>query len=79
MDQAFVYLLIAGTYTPFTLVPLHGEWGWALFTIVWGIAIAAVGLKLISLHRSSETSVLLYLSLGWLSVIAIIPLLNSLP
>lgn len=79
MDQAFVYLLIAGTYTPFTLVPLHGGWGWSLFTIVWGIAIAAIGIKLLSIHRSSEASVLLYLSLGWLSVIAIIPLLDSLP
>jgi hemolysin III len=79
MDQACVYLLIAGTYTPFTLVPLHGEWGWALFAIVWGIALAAIGIKLISIQRFSEASVLLYLGLGWLSVIAIVPLLNSLP
>jgi hemolysin III len=79
MDQAFVYLLIAGTYTPFTLVPLRGEWGWALFATVWGIALAAIGIKLVCGHRFSGASVLLYLGLGWLGVIAIIPLLNSLP
>ena len=79
IDHAFVYLLIAGTYTPFTLVTLHGGWGWSLFAIVWGIAIAAIGVKLVFISRFNQASVPVYLSLGWLSVIAIVPLLERLP
>ena len=79
LDQTFVYLLIAGTYTPFTLVSLHGGWGWSLLTIVWTIALAAVGAKLIFIRRFSGAPVPVYLGLGWLSVIAIVPLLDGLP
>jgi len=77
LDHAAIYLLIAGTYTPFTLVSLRGEWGWTLFGLVWSIAIAGVMLELISKQRYKRVSIGLCLGLGWLVLIAIKPLLRS--
>jgi len=77
LDHAAIYLLIAGTYTPFTLVSLRGEWGWTLFGLVWSIAIAGVMLELISKQRYKRVSIGLCLGLGWLVLIAIKPMLRS--
>jgi len=77
-DHASIYLLIAGTYTPYLLVSLRGPWGWSLFGVVWGIAIAGVILKLFYTGRYNKTSTLFYVLMGWIIVIAIKPLLNSL-
>jgi hemolysin III len=79
VDQSFIYLLIAGTYTPFTLVPLSGGWGWSLLAIVWSVAIAGIGVKVLFADRFQGASVPVCLCLGWLCVIAIVPLLESLP
>jgi len=78
-DHTSIYLLIAGTYTPFTLVTLRGAWGWWLFAIVWSLAIAGV-LKDVFLHgRFRVISVTLYVLMGWLIVIAFAPLKRALP
>jgi len=77
LDHAAIFFLIAGTYTPFTLVNLRGDWGWILFTMVWSIAIAGIAMELIVKNRNKRISIGLYLGLGWLVVIAIRPMLAN--
>ena len=77
-DHASIYLLIAGTYTPFMLVTLRGPWGWSLFGVVWGLAIAGIILKLFFTGRYNTFSTVLYVVLGWVALIAINPLIDSL-
>lgn len=80
LDHSAIYLLIAGTYTPFTLVTLRGAWGWTLFGLVWGLA--ALGIVVDALHRRETRRILpvvIYIIMGWLVVIALKPLLFVLP
>jgi hemolysin III len=77
LDHAAIFLLIAGTYTPFTLVNLRGGWGWTLFGIVWSIAIAGMIMELIVKKRYKRISLSLYLGLGWIVMIAIEPMMSS--
>jgi hemolysin III len=77
LDHAAIFLLIAGTYTPFTLVNLRGGWGWGLFGTVWGLAILGVVLETAARHRVRILSHVLYIGLGWLVAIAIKPLLDA--
>lgn len=78
-DHCTIYLLIAGTYTPFMLVTLRGPWGWTLFALVWTLALAGV-LKDALLHgRFRWISIVLYMLMGWLVVVAIGPLRRALP
>ena len=77
VDHAAIYLLIAGTYTPFTLVNLRGGWGWTLFGMVWSIAIAGMIMELIVQRRYKSISIGLYLGLGWLVMIAIGPVIDN--
>ncbi|MCU7813064.1 MAG: hemolysin III family protein, partial [Candidatus Thiodiazotropha sp. (ex Notomyrtea botanica)] len=77
LDHAAIFLLIAGTYTPFTLVNLRGCWGWTLFGLVWGVAIVGIVLEVAIKKRIKWLSISLYLGLGWLVLIAIEPLLDS--
>ncbi|PYQ27761.1 MAG: hemolysin III [Acidobacteria bacterium] len=78
-DHCTIYLLIAGTYTPFMLVTLRGPWGWTLFALVWTLALAGV-LKDALLHgRFRWISIVLYMLMGWLVVVAIGPLRHALP
>lgn len=79
VDHASIFLLIAGTYTPFTLVSLRGPWGWTLFGVVWGLALFGVIFQTTLLKRFKSLSVVLYVLMGWAVVIAIRPLLESLP
>ena len=79
IDHAAIYLLIAGTYTPFTLGVLSGAWGWALFGIVWGAAAVGVCDKLIVGIRHPKLSTALYLIMGWAVLIVIRPLVLSMP
>lgn len=79
MDHAAIFLLIAGTYTPFTLGPLRGGWGWTLFGIVWGFAVIGVVLKLFFAGKADVISTIAYLVMGWLVIIAIKPLIAALP
>jgi hemolysin III len=78
-DHAAIFLLIAGSYTPFLLVTLRGPWGWSLFGVVWGLAIVGMVLKFWYAGRFRLFSTLLYLGLGWLVLIAFKPLLAALP
>lgn len=78
-DHASIFLLIAGTYTPFTLVTLQGAWGWSIFGVVWGLAIAGIILKLFFTGKFNFISTLLYILMGWIIVIAIVPLVRSFP
>lgn len=78
-DHAAIYVLIAGTYTPFTLVTLNGTIGWILFGVTWGIALIGVTLKLFYTGRYDIISTLMYILMGWVIVFAIKPLLSNLP
>ena len=77
LDHAAIYVLIAGTYTPFMLVNLRGGWGWALFGVVWGLAVLGIVLEAVAKQRVRVLSVILYLGLGWLIAIAVKPLVQS--
>jgi len=78
LDHACIFILIAGTYTPFLLVNLRGPWGWSLFGIVWGIALVGIVLKAIVLPRYDKSTAFLYVAMGWLALVAVKPLLASL-
>ena len=79
LDHVAIYLLIAGTYTPFTLVTLRGAWGWTLFVIIWGLAI--LGIIVDSRHKDGSRAIqmVIYLLMGWLILIAMKPLVQALP
>ena len=78
-DHSAIYLLIAGNYTPFVLVPLHGVLGWSIFGIVWGMALIGIVFKLFFAKRFKFISTICYLIMGWFAVVMIKPLLASLP
>ena len=78
VDHSAIYLLIAGTYTPFVLVTLRGPWGWSLFGTIWGLALLGILFKAIFGHRYELVSTIFYLLMGWVVVIALKPLLSSL-
>ena len=77
LDHVAIFLLIAGTYTPFTLVSLRGSWGWILFAMVWGIAILGIYIELWGSSKLRRWSLALYLGMGWLVLIAIKPMLAN--
>lgn len=79
VDHAAIYCLIAGTYTPFTLGVLHGTWGWSLFGIVWTLAAIGVLFKLKFGPRFQRASTAMYIAMGWVIIIALKPLLQSVP
>ncbi len=79
LDHTAIYLLIAGTYTPVVLIALPSGWGWTMFGLVWGFAILGTIIKTTNLQIASWLSILLYLCMGWLIVLAFIPLTKSLP
>lgn len=77
-DHCAIYLLIAGTYTPFTLVGLRGTVGWSLFAAIWTLALAGVVFKLFFTGRFRKLSTLIYVAMGWLVLVAIKPVLGAL-
>lgn len=79
IEHSAIFLLIAGTYTPFTLGVLRGAWGWTLNILVWGLAVAGVLLKTVRGVRHPRISLALYVGMGWLLVVAIRPLWLRLP
>lgn len=80
IDHAAIYILIAGTYTPFMLVTLRGGWGWSIFGTIWALAIGGIIFKLFFFKARLRTvSAILYLVMGWLVVIALRPLIRELP
>ncbi len=77
-DHCAIYLLIAGTYTPFTLIGLRGPWGWSLFAAIWVLALCGVVFKLFYTGRFKLLSTGIYIAMGWLVIVAIKPLLGAL-
>lgn len=78
-DHSCIYLLIAGSYTPFTLVTLRGGWGWTLFGVTWGLALCGVVFKIFFTKRFNFLSTMMYIALGWSVLIAIKPVLENVP
>ncbi len=78
IDHIMIYMLIAGTYTPICLLGMRGAWGWSIFGVVWGLAIAGTIVKLFWLHAPRWVASLAYIGMGWMIVIAIVPLVQSL-
>lgn len=79
LDHHAIYLLIAGTYTPLTLVTLRGDWGWSIFGVIWGLAVLGIVLDSLPKKGSRVLPVIIYLFMGWLCLIALGPLLRALP
>jgi len=79
IDHCAIFLLIAGTYTPFTLGVLRGSWGWSLFGVVWGLAIFGILAKAVLGARYQGLSICLYLAMGWIVIVAAQPMLSSVP
>jgi len=79
LDHGAIFLLIAGTYTPFTLGVMRGPWGWTLFGLIWGLAIIGLTMKAVFGTRYSRLSVVLYLVMGWLVVIAAPEVIQRVP
>ena len=78
LDHCAIYLLIAGTYTPFTLIVLKGAWGWSLFGVIWGLAAVGIVFKTFFVERLRVLSAIVYLLMGWLVIVALQPLLQNL-
>ena len=78
LDHCAIYLLIAGTYSPFTLVTLRGNWGWPLFVAIWVLAIVGIFQEMKRPQRSRILSLAIYLLMGWLAVLAVVPLISLL-
>jgi hemolysin III len=78
LDHQSIYLLIAGSYTPFCLVTLRGPWGWSLLGIVWGLAVLGSLQELRPRHEARVLSVVIYLLMGWVVLVALVPLLQAL-
>lgn len=79
IDHMMIFVLIAGTYTPVCLIPLRGKWGWTLFIAVWGFAFAGILLKIFWLNAPRWFSTLLYVVMGWLVLVAFVPLERAIP
>ena len=79
LDHAAIYLLIAGTYTPFALIAVRGAWGWSIFGIIWALAATGVVFKIFFTGRFPRTSTVLYLAMGWLALIAVRQLFAHVP
>jgi hemolysin III len=78
LDHCAIYLIIAGTYTPFALVTLNGAWGWTLFGAVWGLALLGIVQELWLAKGERVTSLVIYVLMGWLALVAVVPLFQAL-
>ncbi|MDN3504596.1 MAG: hemolysin III family protein [Rhabdochlamydiaceae bacterium] len=78
LDHSSIYLLIAGTYTPYAFGALKGVWGWSVFSVIWTLAISGVIIKSFRLKKKSMLSTIFYLAMGWLCMFAIVPLFKNL-
>jgi len=78
-DHAAIYVLIAGTYTPFTLVTLNGTTGWIMFGVTWLFALTGIILKILFTRRFETVSTIMYVLMGWIVIFAIKPLIHNLP
>lgn len=79
LDHSAIYLLIAGTYTPFLLIDLRGAWGWSLFGVIWGLAFAGILFKFWFVDRFHSLSTAVYVAMGWLVLVAAKPVIEHVP
>lgn len=79
IDHMMIFILIAGTYAPICLVPLRGVWGWTIFGIIWGLALLGILLKFIWFNAPRWLSTLFYVAMGWVAIIAFIPIIKTIP
>jgi len=79
IDHSMIYILIAGTYTPVSLIALRGGWGWSLFGVIWGLAIMGIVHKITTKKINGLMPVIFYILMGWLALIAFLPLVRALP
>lgn len=79
VDHSMIFFYIAATYTPICLIPLRGPWGWSMFGVVWGLALAGIGMKIFWLYAPRWLSTAVYLAMGWLIVVGVYPLVQRLP
>ena len=79
LDHSSIFLLIAGTYTPFSLLVLRGAWGWSIFGVVWGLAVTGIIIESIFIKKLKLFTLILYLSMGWVVIVALKPLIRSIP
>lgn len=79
LDHSAICLLIAGTYTPFTLVSLNGPWGWTLFGLIWGLAVLGIICEIFLLRKYRFLAIVIYVTMGWTMVIATKPLMAAVP
>ncbi len=79
VDHSMIFFYIAATYTPICLIPLRGPWGWSIFGVIWGLALAGIGLKVFWLHAPRWLSTAVYLAMGWLMLVGFYPLVQRLP
>ena len=77
IDHMAIFVLIAGTYTPVCLLPLHGVWGWTFFGLVWGLAVTGIMLKAVWMQAPRWLSTVIYVFMGWLVLIALYPLMQA--
>jgi len=78
IDHTAIYLLIAGSYTPFTLVTLRGPWGWSLFGVIWGLALLGIAQEFWLGKRTRVLSLIIYILMGWIALVAVVPLVETL-
>ena len=78
IDHTAIYLLIAGSYTPFTLVTLRGPWGWSLFGVIWGLALLGIAQEFWLGKRTRVLSLIIYILMGWIALVAVMPLVDTL-
>ncbi|MBW7863553.1 MAG: hemolysin III family protein [Candidatus Hydrogenedens sp.] len=79
LDHSAIYLLIAGTYTPFLLVSMRGAWGWSLFGVLWGVAVVGCAFKAFFVGKWDKLSTALYLAMGWAVLVALKPAIEAVP
>lgn len=79
LDHTAIFLLIAGTYTPFSLGVLRGPWGWSLLAVIWALAIVGITLKIRKRTRHSRITIMLYVIMGWLAIVAVKPMVMLIP
>ena len=77
LDHIMIYMLIAGTYTPICLLTLRGAWGWSIFGVIWGLAVVGSVVKLFWLKAPRWISAIAYIGMGWMALVAIVPLVQS--
>lgn len=77
LDHIMIFMLIAGTYTPICLVPLRGPWGWSLFGVIWGLAVLGTLLKLVRFHLPARVNSAIYMAMGWVVLVAIVPVVET--